>query len=263
MGAKRNGLAETWQAASGRCRDEADLQPAPDDPGPFLSKPHSIGRLRFGEPLLRAIWRRMAKRQGEPFLAQATNRFRPLGQVAARLPPAPHARLVGPVGKVRRRPSGARRWPCRRASHARPARPSSSRTQAGRRAGPLRPRSHPPCESARSSGSRGDRRMGRSGWSRQSSAPWPAPTALAGSVRRAHRRRTARRRHRHEAGALASADNGDARRRRTDADRQGAGDLPPARGADDVGNDGLGPIVERLARAEPFHIGEIARRCAV
>ena len=67
------------------------------------SKAHSMGPPRFRKTLLRVFRRRMRKRQGAPFLAQAANRFRPLGQGAARLCPVTHAGFVGPFGKVRSR----------------------------------------------------------------------------------------------------------------------------------------------------------------
>jgi hypothetical protein len=61
------------------------------------------------------------------------------------------------------------------------------------------------------------------------------------------------RRHRDEAVVLAGANDGDAGSRRHRADRQRADDLAPAQRADDVRHDGLGPIVERLARRALSH----------
>ena len=62
-----------------------------------------MGHPWFREPSLGAFRRGMRKRQSAPLLAQATNRFRPLGQVVALLAPVPHAGFGGPFGKVRRR----------------------------------------------------------------------------------------------------------------------------------------------------------------
>jgi len=69
----------------------------------LLSKAHTIGHLRPGEALLMLIRRRVESVKGCPYLAQAANRFRPFGQVAAGLRPVPHARLVSPIDNVRDR----------------------------------------------------------------------------------------------------------------------------------------------------------------
>jgi hypothetical protein len=95
----------------------------------LLSKPHPIGHLRFGEPLLRVIRHRMAKCQGGA-LPRASDEPLPATRAgccraASSAPRSPRR----PSRQGAASPSGARRWPRRHASHARPARPSPSKTQ--------------------------------------------------------------------------------------------------------------------------------------